>query len=97
MLAPQKFHSGVACNVCFRIGGPDCGNGISCPICNIDICEGCSNQLKYGQNRHCHKLYLNRRQFIWNLCRRKFKGDQGTFRYYQQCNYDECMEYSITI
>ena len=64
ILVPKSFHNNLICNICLRQGGPNNGIGITCPLCNIDICEGCSNQLKYGQNRHCHKLYLNRRQFI---------------------------------
>jgi len=94
ILAPIKFHSGVICNICFRQGGPD-QTGISCPSCNIDLCEACYYQLKCAHNRHCHKLYLSLGDFTCNLCKRKFKDNQGTRRYCQKCDYYECMECSI--
>jgi len=95
-IAPQNFSNGIYCDVCRRPGGIFRGVCYSCPSCNIDICQGCYNQLRMiNDNKHYHKLYLEKRNFICNVCRGRYPNSDSM--YCSACDYDICMKCYISI
>ena len=95
-IAPQQFHKGLGCDLCYLMGDTSHGKCYSCRFCDIDLCEGCYNQLILcPKNKHNHILYLTKRDYGCNICRKLF---QNTISMYcSSCDYDVCMNCYISI
>lgn len=95
-LAPQQFISDLYCDICGRQGGDGRGICYSCPSCNIDICQGCYNQLKMiTTNWHNHRLLLAKRNFKCNECGMFYEYKDSM--YCESCDYDICMRCYISL
>ena len=95
-IAPQQFHEPLICDLCLLQGGSTHGMCFSCRLCDIDLCEGCYNQLILcPNNKHNHILYLAKRNYICNICGNSFKNNISM--YCSFCDYDVCMNCYISI
>lgn len=95
VLSETTFYETLACDVCHRRGGSSHAKCISCPTCNMDICEACFKQLRFAPKKHNHTLYLTRRDYICNLCRKKYLKIYDSL-YCERCNFDICTNCAIT-
>ena len=96
-LGRQTFTKNIFCDICDREGGNPGAICYSCPSCDIDICEGCYNQVMMidPNMKHNHELKFEKKNFICDLCDNTYNNTVSMSC--SRCDFDICLKCFILI